>query len=86
MNPHALTHAHPDHQGSSHAICQKLEIPLWCGEEDVPALVDPEICVTLAAVLGPGGAGASQIVPNENSGVARRELRTALLRSAEEKR
>jgi glyoxylase-like metal-dependent hydrolase (beta-lactamase superfamily II) len=35
---HALTHAHPDHQGSSHAICGRLGIPLWCGREDVPAM------------------------------------------------
>jgi glyoxylase-like metal-dependent hydrolase (beta-lactamase superfamily II) len=31
---HALTHAHPDHQGSSHAICAALDIPLWCGAGD----------------------------------------------------
>jgi hydroxyacylglutathione hydrolase len=38
---HALTHAHPDHQGSSHAICEKLDIPLWCGQGDVPAMETP---------------------------------------------
>mgnify|MGYP006282233461 CR=1 FL=1 len=26
---HLLTHAHPDHQGSSRAICEAFEIPLW---------------------------------------------------------
>jgi hydroxyacylglutathione hydrolase len=31
---HALTHAHPDHYGSSHAVCEALGIPLWCGERD----------------------------------------------------
>ena len=35
---HALTHAHPDHQGSSHAICQALGLPLWCGEADADAM------------------------------------------------
>jgi glyoxylase-like metal-dependent hydrolase (beta-lactamase superfamily II) len=35
---HALTHAHPDHQGASHAICKALEIPLWCGEADADAM------------------------------------------------
>lgn len=35
---HALTHAHPDHQGSSHAICETLGLPLWCGRADVPAM------------------------------------------------
>jgi hydroxyacylglutathione hydrolase len=38
---HALTHAHPDHQGSSHALCQRLGIPLWCGQGDVPAMESP---------------------------------------------
>jgi hydroxyacylglutathione hydrolase len=38
---HALTHAHPDHQGSSHAICERLGIPLWCGGGDVPAMETP---------------------------------------------
>lgn len=38
ISAHALTHAHPDHQGSSHAICEKLGIPLWCGQGDVPAM------------------------------------------------
>ncbi len=35
VTAHALTHAHPDHQGASHAICQRLDIPLWCGHGDV---------------------------------------------------
>jgi len=39
---HALTHAHPDHQGSSHAICERLQIPLWCGRGDVPAMETPD--------------------------------------------
>lgn len=38
---HALTHAHPDHQGSSHAICERFGIPLWCGAGDVPAMETP---------------------------------------------
>jgi hydroxyacylglutathione hydrolase len=41
VNIHALTHAHPDHQGSSHAICERLGIPLWCGQGDVPAMEAP---------------------------------------------
>ncbi len=41
LNAHALTHAHPDHQGSSHAICVRLQIPLWCGQGDVPAMETP---------------------------------------------
>jgi hydroxyacylglutathione hydrolase len=34
VKAHALTHAHPDHYGSSHAVCEALKIPLWCGEND----------------------------------------------------
>jgi hydroxyacylglutathione hydrolase len=41
LTAHALTHAHPDHQGSSHAICERLGIPLWCGQGDVPAMETP---------------------------------------------
>jgi hydroxyacylglutathione hydrolase len=35
---HALTHAHPDHQGASHEVCEKLRLPLWCGELDAEAM------------------------------------------------
>jgi hydroxyacylglutathione hydrolase len=41
ISAHALTHVHPDHQGSSHAVCERLGIPLWCGEQDVPAMESP---------------------------------------------
>lgn len=41
INAHALTHVHPDHQGSSHAVCEQLGIPLWCGQGDVPAMETP---------------------------------------------
>jgi hydroxyacylglutathione hydrolase len=41
LTAHALTHAHPDHQGASHAICERLQIPLWCGQGDVPAMETP---------------------------------------------
>jgi hydroxyacylglutathione hydrolase len=36
VEAHALTHAHPDHYGSSHAVCETLNIPLWCAENDAP--------------------------------------------------
>lgn len=35
---HALTHAHPDHQGSSHAVCEYFRVPLLCGEGDRAAM------------------------------------------------
>jgi hydroxyacylglutathione hydrolase len=41
VTAHALTHAHPDHQGASHAICERLGIPLWCGGGDIPAMETP---------------------------------------------
>lgn len=41
VSAHALTHAHPDHQGASHAVCERLKIPLWCGRDDVPAVETP---------------------------------------------
>ena len=37
VTAHALTHAHPDHQGASREICQKLGIPFWVGEADADA-------------------------------------------------
>jgi glyoxylase-like metal-dependent hydrolase (beta-lactamase superfamily II) len=41
VSAHALTHAHPDHQGSSHEICEALGIPFWVGERDADAAEDP---------------------------------------------
>jgi glyoxylase-like metal-dependent hydrolase (beta-lactamase superfamily II) len=38
VSSHALTHAHPDHQGSSRVICDTLEIPLWCGAGEADAV------------------------------------------------
>jgi glyoxylase-like metal-dependent hydrolase (beta-lactamase superfamily II) len=45
---HTLTHAHLDHYGPSHAICETLGIPLWCGAADVEA-------VEAGKMVGPGG-------------------------------
>ncbi len=38
VNAHALTHGHPDHQGSSLAVCDTFGVPLWCGEGDAEAV------------------------------------------------
>lgn len=43
LSAHAITHAHPDHQGSSHAICTRLSIPFWVGEGDVDAAQTPAL-------------------------------------------
>ncbi len=40
---HALTHAHPDHQGASHNVCERLGIPFWVGEADADAAERPEL-------------------------------------------
>jgi len=40
---HALTHAHPDHQGASHAVCERYGVPFWVGEADVAAAEDPSL-------------------------------------------
>jgi glyoxylase-like metal-dependent hydrolase (beta-lactamase superfamily II) len=34
----ALTHSHPDHDGAAKEVCSKLGVPLWVGEQDVPAM------------------------------------------------
>lgn len=38
LRAHAITHAHFDHVGASHAICTRLGLPLWCGADDVTAV------------------------------------------------
>lgn len=38
IGAHTLTHAHLDHYGSSHEICQRLGIPMWCGADDAEAV------------------------------------------------
>jgi hydroxyacylglutathione hydrolase len=43
LSAHAITHAHPDHQGSSHEVCEALRLPLWCGERDADAMEDGRI-------------------------------------------
>jgi glyoxylase-like metal-dependent hydrolase (beta-lactamase superfamily II) len=43
VKAHALTHAHPDHQGASHELCENLGIPFWVGENDVDAAENPEL-------------------------------------------
>ena len=38
VTAHVVTHGHPDHFGSSHAVCEALGIPLWTGEQDAQAV------------------------------------------------
>ncbi len=37
ISAHALTHAHGDHQGSSHTVCTRLGVPFWVGAGDAAA-------------------------------------------------
>jgi hydroxyacylglutathione hydrolase len=43
VRAHALTHAHGDHQGASHAVCERLGIPYWVPERDADAAERPEL-------------------------------------------
>jgi glyoxylase-like metal-dependent hydrolase (beta-lactamase superfamily II) len=46
VTTHALTHAHPDHQGASKEVCEALDIPYWVPEKDVPAAEDSTLIKT----------------------------------------
>jgi hydroxyacylglutathione hydrolase len=43
VGAHVLTHAHPDHQGASAAVCERLGIPFWVGERDADAAERPRL-------------------------------------------
>jgi hydroxyacylglutathione hydrolase len=43
VKAHALTHAHPDHQGASKEVCEALGIPFWVPERDADAAEDPRL-------------------------------------------
>lgn len=43
IGAHALTHAHPDHQGASHEVCDRLGIPYWVGAADADAAENPDL-------------------------------------------
>jgi hydroxyacylglutathione hydrolase len=43
VTAHALTHAHPDHQGASHDVCERLGLPFWVGDADAAAAEDPAL-------------------------------------------
>ncbi|WP_193614629.1 MBL fold metallo-hydrolase [Nocardioides lijunqiniae] len=48
VTAHAVTHAHPDHFGSSRAVCEAMDLPLWCGAADAEAIE------TATPAIGPG--------------------------------
>jgi glyoxylase-like metal-dependent hydrolase (beta-lactamase superfamily II) len=43
VTSHARTHAHPDHQGASHEICEKLGIPFLVAANDVEVAENPTL-------------------------------------------
>jgi glyoxylase-like metal-dependent hydrolase (beta-lactamase superfamily II) len=47
VTAHALTHAHSDHQGSSHAVCEALGIPFWVSEGDARAAETGDLTSTI---------------------------------------
>ncbi|MEA2333182.1 MAG: hydroxyacylglutathione hydrolase [Thermoleophilaceae bacterium] len=49
VSAHALTHAHPDHQGASAAVCERLGIPYCVGERDVPLAEDLDVMASSQA-------------------------------------
>ncbi len=63
LEAHALTHAHPDHQGATRAICEEFGIPLWCGHADADAAeIDGQIMARmpphwLSRTVGPRWTG-----------------------------
>jgi glyoxylase-like metal-dependent hydrolase (beta-lactamase superfamily II) len=44
---HAVSHAHFDHQGCSHAVCERFGIPLMCGAGDRTALETGDLTLVL---------------------------------------
>lgn len=68
VTAHALTHVHPDHQGSSRVLCEALDVPLWCGAGDADAAEDPALMFArlpdhwLTRTIGKRWAGPGQPV------------------------
>ena len=47
VHAHALTHAHADHQGASHAVCEALGIPLWAPAAEADAVESGDLRSTM---------------------------------------
>lgn len=61
VSTHVVTHGHPDHVGSSHAVCAALDVPLWTGEGDAEA-VETASPVTAQGRI-PGLMGRAKMPP-----------------------
>jgi hydroxyacylglutathione hydrolase len=66
VNAHALTHAHPDHFGSSHRVCKERAIPLWAPADDAEAVETGKVV--------PGSKFAS-FIPNPPAHPVAKQLR-----------
>jgi glyoxylase-like metal-dependent hydrolase (beta-lactamase superfamily II) len=62
ISGHVITHAHFDHQGCSHAVCERFDVPLMCGEGDRAAVETGDL---------------TQVLPMRDSWVARLSRRLA---------
>lgn len=73
VRAHALTHAHPDHQGASHAICTALNIPFWVSGGDAEAAETGDLRRAMpGGLLGVGGIPARALAGGPGHPVAKR--------------
>jgi hydroxyacylglutathione hydrolase len=56
ISGHVITHAHFDHQGCSHTVCEQFDVPLMCGEGDRAAVETGDL---------------TQVLPSRDSWIAR---------------
>ena len=70
LRAHLVSHAHPDHQGGSSAICQALKLPLWCGSNDADAIESGKVSMCLPSRWGIGRL--SSLIAGPGHPVARR--------------
>jgi glyoxylase-like metal-dependent hydrolase (beta-lactamase superfamily II) len=77
VDAHALTHAHADHQGSSHAVCEALGLPFWVSEGDAHAAETGDLTATMqrnritalsARIAGPGHPVARRLHEGDEVG------------------
>ena len=68
VGAHAVTHAHPDHQGASRDVCVGRGVPMWAPEGDADAKLRPGqgaiVRVTLDAAVSVNEAGRLVLLPH----------------------
>lgn len=78
VEAHALTHAHPDHQGSSKKVCEALGVPYWVGRADAQAAESGDLSGAMPATgmskvsqrtfAGPGHRVERELVEGDDVG------------------